>query len=55
MARCHPGKETPVAVPNSSVLSHVSMNIITNNLYEDVEGNSVIVSALTEVRGIKQH
>lgn len=33
----HPGKDTPLGVPKSSVLSHVLLNLITNDLYEDVK------------------
>ena len=33
----HPGKKTSVGVPKSSVLSHVLLNIIMNDLYEDVK------------------
>lgn len=33
----HPGKETPVGVPMSSVLSHVLLKIIVNDLYEDIK------------------
>lgn len=33
----HPGKKTPAGVPKSSVLSHVLLNIIMNDLYEDVK------------------
>lgn len=35
----HPGKETPVDVPDSSVLSHGFLNIIMNDLYEDIKAN----------------
>lgn len=37
MDQFHSGKKTPAGVPKSSVLSHVLLNIIMNDLYEDVK------------------
>jgi hypothetical protein len=48
-----PGKEMPVAVPKSSLLSYVLMDIIMNDFYGDAEDTPVVFVDFIELKTVK--